>query len=71
MFLTSYFSPFLPFAMKNLPFFLGMGVAFAQAPSGPLMTFEKTAIDYGIIDKGVSPTQESVPASTGGLKPLH
>lgn len=50
--------------MKNLLFclLLGIGTAFAQSP---VMTFEKTSIDYGIIDKGAEPVRKFKFTNTG------
>lgn len=53
--------------MKNLLFcfLLGIGAAFAQPQSGPVMTFEKTTIDYGFIDKGAEPLRKFKFTNTG------
>lgn len=53
--------------MKNLLFFLflGMSAAVAQTAAGPMMTFEKTTIDYGLIDKGADPLRKFKFTNTG------
>lgn len=53
--------------MKKLLLFLlmGIGTALAQAQNGPVMAFEKTAIDYGFIDKGADPIRKFKFTNTG------
>lgn len=44
--------------------FVCMGTVFAAA-QGPVMTFEKTSIDYGTIDKGADPLRKFKFTNTG------
>ncbi len=44
---------------------LGTSLALAQAQNGPVMTFETTTIDYGIINKGADPLRKFKFTNTG------
>jgi len=44
---------------------LGATVALAQAQNGPVMTFETTTIDYGVINKGADPLRKFKFTNTG------
>ncbi len=45
--------------------FLGVTWAVAQAQNGPVMTFETTTIDYGVINKGSDPLRKFKFTNTG------
>jgi hypothetical protein len=44
---------------------LGAFAAQAQSQTGPVMTFEKTTIDYGTIEKGSEPIRKAQFTNTG------
>ena len=45
--------------------FVFVGAFAAQAQTGPVMTFEKTTIDYGTIEKGSEPIRKAMFTNTG------
>jgi hypothetical protein len=45
--------------------FVVLGFTFANAQSGPVMTFQQTTIDYGTIDKGADPIRKFGFTNTG------
>jgi hypothetical protein len=44
---------------------LGVMTAQAQSVSGPVMTFDQTSIDYGVIEKGADPVRKFRFINTG------
>ena len=49
--------------------FLGAFATQVNAQSGPVMTFEKTTVDYGVIEKGSEPIRQFKFTNTG-VEPL-